>query len=104
MSLTGNENHDISLTEAAHLTENYRNAAGTSATIAHYFGGAAIQAILEQEGCVGIRIYYGLKDDGEKQLVITGVNSAGNDLYNGLLAERSLNCPTNCSASNPLNS
>lgn len=104
MSYTGNEDHDISLTEAAHLTENYRNEAGTSATIAHYFGSNAIQAILDQENCVGIRIYYGLKDNGEKQLVITGVNSAGNDLYNGLLAERSLSCPTDCSASNPLNS
>lgn len=104
MSYTGNEDHDISLTEAAHLTENFRNTVSTGATIAHYFGGAALQALLDQEGCVGLRIYYGLSDNGEKQLVITGVNSSGDDLYNGLLAERSISCPLNCSASNPLNS
>ncbi len=104
MSFTGNEDHSISLTEAAHLTENYRNTVSTGATIAHFFGRDALQAILDQTDCVGIRIYYGLKDDGEKQLVITGVNAAGNDLYNGLLAERSAVCPTTCSASNPLNS
>ncbi|MFN6036942.1 MAG: hypothetical protein ACK452_00615, partial [Bacteroidota bacterium] len=63
-----------------------------------------IESILSQEGVVGIRIYYGLNDIGEKQLIITGVDSDENDLYNGQLAERSLKCPPNCSSNNPLNS
>lgn len=104
MTLTGNENHDITLQEASAFTENYRNAAGNNPVLAHYFGKTKIQAILNQEGCVGMRIYYALSDTGEKQLVITGVDSSGNDMYNGILADRSLMCPTYCSASNPLNS
>ncbi len=103
MSFTGSEDHSISLTEAAHLTENYRNSVSTGATIAHYFGKDAINAILAQEDCVGIRIYYGLKDDGEKQLVICGVKANNDDLYQGELAERSILCPSNCPANNPLN-
>lgn len=104
MSFTGNEDHSITLSEAAHLTKNYRDSVSTGSTIAHYFGKDAINAILAQEECVGIRIYYGLKDNGEKQLVICGVKANKDDLYQGELAERSVPCPADCSTSNPLNS
>lgn len=105
MTFTGNEDHSISLTDASEMTENYRNAnPGTTTILAHYFGKARIQAILSQEDCVGMRTYYAISNDGVKQLVIVGVDENGNDLYNGLLAERSYHCPPQCSASNPLNS
>jgi hypothetical protein len=104
MSFTGNENHDISLQEAAAMTKNYRDANPPDAILGHFFGMNSINAILAQTGCVGIRIYYALNTDGVKQLVVTGVNASGNDLYEGLLAERSYNCPPQCSATNPLNS
>lgn len=104
MIYTGNENHDISLNEASDFTENYRNSAGANPVLAHYFGKTKIQNILDQEGCVGIRMYYALTDAGQKQLVITGVDSSGNDMYNGILADRGLVCPSYCSVSNPLNS
>lgn len=104
MIVTGNENHQISLADASEMTKRYRDSAGENAIIAHMFGESAITAILNQEGCLGIRIYYGLDENGKKQLVITGVDSSGNDLYNGLLADRSACCPSMCSASNPLNS
>jgi hypothetical protein len=104
MSVTGNENHDISLSDAATMTKNYRDTITSGTTIAHCFGNGAIQDILDQTGCVGIRIYYAITNDGKKQLVITGVNSSGNDLYNGKLADRSMCCPADCSSANPLNS
>ncbi len=104
MTFTGNENHDISLSEASAWTANYRNSVASGTTIAHYFGKSAIRAILEQDSCVGIRIYYALDPQGAKQIIAVGVNSDGNDLYNGLLAERTVKCPQQCSASNPLNS
>lgn len=103
MSYTGHEDHSITLATAAAWTKNYRDSAGSGATIGGYYGGSAISAILAQTGCVGIRIYYAIDNTGAKQLVITGVDSSGNDLYNGLLAERGLNCPASCSSSNPLN-
>ncbi len=101
--MTGTENHSISLADAAEMTKNYRQSVASGTIIAHAFGKNAIQAILNQTGATGIRIYYGLDDNGVKQLVVTGVNSSGNDMYEGLLAERSLYCPDDCSAANPLN-
>lgn len=104
MAFTGNENHDISLADAAQLTENYRTTSPPASTLGHYFGRAAIEAILAQGDCVGIRIYYAKKNDGTKQLVITGVSADENDMYNGVLAEKSYPCPPRCSSLNPLNS
>lgn len=104
MTFTGNENHGITLTEAAEMTKNYRDTINTGDTIAHAFGAQAIQAILDQTGCVGIRIYYGLDENGAQQLVLVGVDSSENDLYQGLLAERAKKCPQSCSVANPLNS
>ena len=104
MTHTGNEPHDITLSQAAAWTKNYRNTITTGQTIAHYFGKTAILAILNQTNCVGIRHYYALDDSGNKQIIATGVDANGNDLYNGLLAERSLTCPLDCSSNNPLNS
>lgn len=101
--MTGNESHDISLNEAAAMTKRFRESGPSTQIIAHFFGGAAINAILQQTGAVGIRIYYGLNEENQKQLIVTGVNSAGNDLYQGLLAERSVTCPIDCSSANPLN-
>ncbi len=104
MSFTGNENHDFPLGTASEWTANYRNSNPSTSTKAHYFGKTAIQSIFDQAGCVGMRIYYALDENGAKQLIIVGVDADGNDLYNGLLAERGYPCPTYCSAANPLNS
>lgn len=103
MSFTGREDHAISLSEASAWTREYRTQ-NPSATKGHFYGKDAIQAILNQTGCVGIRIYYAIDTAGAKQLIITGVTSNENDLYNGILAERSLPCPTKCGVNNPLNS
>lgn len=103
MAFTGNEDHTISLTVAAAMTKNYRDANPTQVK-GHYFGKDAIQDVLDQSGCVGLRIYYGLDNDGKKQLVIDGVTSDENDLFNGIILDRSIQCPPNCGISNPLNS
>lgn len=102
MAFTGNEDHDITLSEAADMTANYRND-HPGETIAHYFGKTAITDIFDQNDCVGMRVYYGLDDTGKKQLIVVGVDASGNDLYTGKLAERSFLCPPDCSAVNPLN-
>lgn len=103
MTYTGNEPHSISLSDAAAMTKAFRDSISSGQIIAHYFGKSAIAAILNQTNCVGIRIYYALSTTAVKQLVVTGVDANGNDLYNGLLAERSLTCPIDCSTANPLN-
>lgn len=103
MAFTGNEDHSFPLSTAAAWTKNYRDA-NPGQTKGHFFGKTAISDILGQTDCVGIRIYYALNDSGDKQLVITGVKANEDDLYNGMLAERSITCPQICGANNPLNS
>ncbi|MBL7932530.1 MAG: hypothetical protein JNL60_11545 [Bacteroidia bacterium] len=101
---TGNEDHDFPLSTAIEWTTNYRNSVPPTETRAHYFGKAAIEAIFAQETCVGMRVYYALDATGKKQLIIVGVDASGNDLYNGLIAERSMPCPNTCATASPLNS
>lgn len=105
MSFTGSEDHSISLTEAAELTSNYRATLSSSTeVIGEYFGKESLISLLNQTNCVGVRVYYGLDTNGVKKLVLVGVNSEGDDLYENQLMEKGLNCPPVCSASNPLNS
>lgn len=103
MNLTGNENHDITLSAAAAMTKRYRESVPPGSIISHCFGKQAIKAILDQPGCVGMRVYYGLNAENTKQLIVTGVAADGNDMYEGLLAERTFYCPPECAAANPLN-
>lgn len=105
MSFTGNEDHDISLPDAAELTARYRdNQTSESYIKAEYFGRNAIEAILAQDDCVGIRIYYGLDADMVKKLVLVGADADENDLYNGVLAERGFTEPPYTPSNNALNS
>ena len=104
MSFTGKENHSISLIDASKLTLTFRKSNTVGARIGGFFGKDTIQEILGQPDCVGIRYYYGLDDDGEKVLVLVGVNADENDLYEGILAEIAKPCPPRCPTKNPLNS
>ena len=97
IAFTGLENHDIPLDLAAQWTKNFRKANPEPNTVkAHFFGKEAIVAILEQEECVGVRIYYSIDENGKKHLIVVGVKGDGNDLHNGLIADRSFLCPPYC--------
>ena len=96
MPYTGQEDHSITLAQAADLTKNYRTAAGTGAPLGGYFGKAAIQDILSQQGCNGIRIYNARTTSGVADFVIVGVDSSGEDLEDGHIAEHSVLCPPYC--------
>lgn len=105
MSFTGQENHEISLQEASAMTKRYRDSQTEEMYIkAEYFGKEAIQSILQQKDCVGIRIYYALDENMVKKMVLVGVDQNENDLYNGILAEKGFTSPPLALNSNPLNS
>jgi hypothetical protein len=103
MSFTGTENHTINLTDAANLTANYRSNHPTSVK-GFYYSKAAILDILNQDDCVGIRIYLGEDEGDNLKLVICGVLANENDITLGLLAEFGTSCPPNCGSANVLNS
>jgi hypothetical protein len=104
MTFTGNEGAVITLAEGAEMTANYRATINLGETIGHAVGKNLFNSILDQSGCVGIRIYYALDENDEKQLVLVGVDSDGNDMASGVIVDKSISCPTRCSFKNPLNS
>ena len=57
---------------------------------------AALERILNQTGCAGIRMYYGRHPDGQPALVLVGVDEWGEEMLDGELAERSFPCPPFC--------
>lgn len=91
----------IDIDTAAALTKKYRDEAGEGATIGHAIDASFIEGVLD--GAVGMRVYYGIDDDGNKQLVFVGIDNDGNDLIEGKIADNCSPCPTYCSTSNPLN-
>jgi hypothetical protein len=99
---TGQENHLISIDQAAKYVQNFKNFPKAPTTRGGYFGRNIFEKILAQSGCVGIRYYYGLDDSGMPVLVLVGVNSGGNDLTNGPIGELSQPCPPYCPEPNQL--
>lgn len=102
MAFDGSEGGEITLAKAAAMTAKYRHD-NPNEILAHFFGKEILTRILEQENCVGIRMYYGLDEANERQLVIVGVDSDQNDITE-LVGDMSYPCPNACSNSNALNS
>jgi len=99
--ITGDEGAAIELDEAIGLTKNYRHR-NPKATVSQFFGNKILNRILQQDGCLGIRIYYANSHqlsgwqsffvgvgnffikvvadaEGEKKFVIVGVDENGED-------------------------
>jgi hypothetical protein len=103
MAFDGNEGGPIFIEDAAAMTAEYRRL-NPNATKCHFFGKNTIQQLLDQEGCKGIRIYYGISPTtGVRELILVAADSSGNDMTN-LIMDLSHPCPNSCSTSNALNS
>lgn len=104
MAFNGTEASQVTLTEASDWTKNFRNTITSGETLGHFFGKDIINAILNQSECMGIRIYYGMEEDGTKNLVMVGAMANENDMETGVLAEHAIKCPHICGIANSLNS
>jgi hypothetical protein len=102
MICDGTEGGQINLDVASAMTAKYRKAE-PSAIRGRLFGKDAINALLNQTGCMGIRIYYGLSVAGEKELILVGTDASGNDMTQ-LVMDMSKLCPPYSSIPNSLNS
>lgn len=100
---TGNENHTITLDQAAKYVQNFKNNPTAPAIKGGYFGRNIFEKILAQTGCVGIRYYYAKMDDGSPTLVLVGVDGNGHDMTQGVLGEVIIPCPPFCDSPNQLN-
>jgi len=101
---TGKEKHSISLKQAAVITARYRKKIKAGEIKGLYYGRAALEKLLKQKGCVGLRAYFGQKDNGGTTLVMVGVNTGGQDLTDGVILEFGHPCPPYCNGPNLLNS
>jgi hypothetical protein len=103
--ITGDEGAPIDLELAASWTRNHRHR-HPDGVVSQFFGQKILNTILQQNGCLGIRIYYANKQqlsgwqkffvsvgnffikvvanaEGEKRFVITGVQADGQDQLPG---------------------
>lgn len=102
MTLNESTGGPIPLIEAKELTKSFQETFPTQAK-AFFMGSLNIQAILDQENCIGIRIYNGYNET-EKCLnpVLVGVDKDGRDMTDGLIMDRMGKCPPTCDPNSPL--
>lgn len=101
-TFTGNEGSFIKTASAGTMTAAWRSA-NPSAVQAEFFGINNINSILNQSGCMGLRIYLGLDTSGNIQLILCGATANNDDMLNYVL-ETGVMCPPNCGSSDALNS
>ena len=104
MAFNGDEGSVVTLAEASGWTANYRRTIPTGEIISQFVGRNKIMEILNQDDCMGVRIYYGIGDDGKKNLILVGAEADENDMVDGIIVERLFPCPPLCSGRNSLNS
>ena len=88
--------NQIPLPEAVELVNRFRSGSAIQGVM---FPAAAIQAILAQPGCTGVRCYFARKVTGEPNLVLVGVDAQGDDMKAGVLLDDGLLCPPHCGKS-----
>ena len=93
--------HRISLGEASMLTRRHR-AAGVGEHGGAFHADQVI-AMLNQPGCVALRIYYGMSEEGKPALLLVGVDQNDTDMT-GTVLEYHVPCPPFCGLASQLNS
>ncbi|MFN5554964.1 MAG: hypothetical protein ACK48F_02010 [Chryseotalea sp.] len=101
----GSEGAPISIEQAKRWKKNWREK-NPEGTYAHYSGGDLVRKLLDQPGAVGLRLYYALDDDGNRQIFYVAVDAQGNDLLPSekaktkgveyMLLDASWGCPYTC--------
>lgn len=83
----------IDLREAVELTANYR-AEKPNGIKAHMIDATLIRQVLEQEGCVAVRIYNGYDKAQSKVCpIIVGVSVDDKDMTEGIILEKMISNP-----------
>jgi len=96
MAIDRNTGEEITLKEAIDFTHAFQT--NNPEELKSFFVGInKLNLILEQENCVGLRIYNGYNiETRKKNLVLVGVNQEGEDMTNGMILENLKACPPAC--------
>jgi len=99
----GSEGAYITLSMAQSMGSNYTSSDRYEKTAylkAHFLGKDKLSALLNQSGCMGLRIYYGTKIVSSVEVpdfVIVAADEDGNDILdNNLILDSSIPCPPTC--------
>ena len=94
----------IDLATARSMVSGYQSSENGTKSI--FFGKDKIQAILDQEGCIGINFY--LANDNDKNgkpkiaLVLVGMDAQENDQITQNILDLGRRCPLHCPSGNTL--
>lgn len=103
MTINKDSSEVITLPEAETYTHSFQEAYPQEIK-AFFAGSNKLKQVLEQEGCIGIRIYMGLdKTTQRKNLVLVCVDALGQDMVNGTLLDYLNPCQTDCDNNSVLN-
>lgn len=96
MEINRDSSEVITLDQAIEYTHAFQE--NNPGAIKSFFAGSSkINLILEQENCIGVRIYNGYDaTSGKNNLVLVGVDIQGEDMTQGVILERLSPCPKYC--------
>lgn len=96
MEINKNSGEQITLVQAQQMVNEFRQRF-PEATKGYFAGSNHFDKILQQEDCVGLRIYNGYdKDTDSTNLVIVGVNSNNEDMTKEYILDKTIPCPPYC--------
>lgn len=105
--------HRVSLREATEMVKRFRSstaaqAIGKAGPAGTFRGGmlprAAVEELLAQKGCEGVRVYHAHEPDGTPTLVLVGVDGEADDMADGIILEKVYPCPPYCPRNSSLDS
>ena len=107
------KNHRISLQTAIEMTTHYRENRPVNCPFSEAFHVEAVRKLLETEGAAFLRIYYGMKPDGQVHLILVPADAEGQDILpegggvaasesEGGILEDAFRCPPFCPGGPPL--
>lgn len=92
----------ITLDEAEALTGAYQSNFPAEPK-AFFIGAERLKQVLDQEDCIGIRIYNGYDEaEGKKNMVLVGVGITTEDMTDGVILDKLARCPGHCDTGSPL--
>ena len=102
MEINENTGGEITLVEAQKYVGAFRTKYPKEVK-AFFIGKLNVKKILDQENCIGIRIYNGYDSDADSlNLVLVGVDGEGRDMTDGIIMDKMKPCPVGCDSTSAL--
>ena len=92
----------ITIEDAKTLIDNLKANPMTGVPTSETFDADTINSITGQEGYTSLRIYFGMKEDGQVCAILVAADADGNDIL-GVVGEDGYRCPPLCPPDSAIN-